>query len=99
MPAGLIKTPVNASVRHVYYFEPLALKSALHFLSIPLICFPSQLYPFYVESLMTPFWTKSSCLAIAYHIPAFDIGIPVIDSSFGGVAVIGLNKTDFGLQG
>jgi hypothetical protein len=79
---GLINTPVNAGLQHVYYFGPLALKSTLHFLSIPLICFPSQQYRFYVEPhdlLLDEIDLRGHRIG-DIHIPAFDIGFSVIEN-------------------
>jgi hypothetical protein len=87
--------------RFIRFFRPLALKSALYFLSIALICVPSHLYRFYVK-LHDPLLDEAELLGHPIgdiHIPTFDIGSPVIDNPFGGLAVFGVDKPDLGPQG
>ena len=63
--------------------------------------FPSHLYRFHVE-LHNPLFDKAELLGHLIgeiHIPAFDIGSPVINNPFGGLAVIGVDKPDPGPHG
>ncbi len=62
---------------------------------------PRCLYRFYVE-FRDPLLDKAKLLGHRIgdiHIPAFDIGPPVIDNPFGGLAIIRVHKSDFGPQG
>jgi hypothetical protein len=94
-------TSVNADVRHANYLRPLTLKSALYVLSIHLICFPRHLYRFHVE-LHDSLLDEAELLGHSIgdiHVPAVDIGSPVINNPFDGLAVIRVEKPNFGPQG